>query len=164
MIIQIMHKSFADLPHSSYRRSLTSCRCRWRRGRSASLSVRTWPCSWWRRRAPTALRSSTDRSSSGGWGIGESCSHHYVSFGNNFGNIEPNVHTGYPLHRENRETDQKKIPVREIQEILPKHREFGNFAKTKGIVCAQVVNSLILKGKYISIFAAKISKKFVEAV
>ena len=40
-----------------------------------------------------------------------------------------------------------------------KHREFGYFAKTQGIWFAQVVNSLILKVKDISIFAAKISKK-----
>ena len=40
-----------------------------------------------------------------------------------------------------------------------KHREFGNFAKTQGIWLAQVVNSLILKLKDISIFAGKISKK-----
>ena len=39
-----------------------------------------------------------------------------------------------------------------------KHREFGNFAKTQGIRFAQVVNSLILKVKYISIFATIISK------
>ena len=35
---------------------------------------------------------------------------------------------GYPLQRENRENDPKKIPVRENTgnlEILPKHREFG---------------------------------------
>ena len=38
-----------------------------------------------------------------------------------------------------------------------KHREFGNFAKTQGIWYAQFVNSLILKVKYISIFAANIS-------
>ena len=44
----------------------------------------------------------------------------------------------------------KKFPAR-------KHREFGNFAKTRGIWFAQVVNSLILKVKDISIFAAKIS-------
>ena len=35
--------------------------------------------------------------------------------------------------------------------------EFGNFAKTEGIWFAQVVYSLILKVKDISIFAAKIS-------
>ena len=35
-----------------------------------------------------------------------------------------------------------------------KHRGFGNFAKTQGIWFAQVVNSLILKVKDISIFAA----------
>ena len=33
-----------------------------------------------------------------------------------------------------------------------KHREFGNLAKTQGIWFAQVVNSLILKIKYISNF------------
>ena len=39
-----------------------------------------------------------------------------------------------------------------------KHREFGNFAKTQGIWFTQVVNSLILKVKDISVFAPKISK------
>ena len=39
-----------------------------------------------------------------------------------------------------------------------KHREFGNFSKTQGIWFAQVVNSLILKVKDISIFSAKIPK------
>ena len=48
----------------------------------------------------------------------------------------------------------KKNPCRE------KHREFGNFAKTQGIWFAQVVNSLLLKVKDISIFAAKISNFF----
>ena len=38
-----------------------------------------------------------------------------------------------------------------------KHRELGNFAKAQGIRFAQVVNSLILKVKDISIFAEKIS-------
>ena len=38
-----------------------------------------------------------------------------------------------------------------------KHREFGNFAKTQGIWFPQVVNSLTLRLKDISIFAAKIS-------
>ena len=38
-----------------------------------------------------------------------------------------------------------------------KHREFGNVAKTQGIWFAQVVNSLILKVKEISIFAAESS-------
>ena len=38
-----------------------------------------------------------------------------------------------------------------------KHREFGNFAKTQGILFAQDVNSLILEVKHIAIFAAKIS-------
>ena len=42
-----------------------------------------------------------------------------------------------------------------------KHREIGNFAKTHGIWFAQVVNSLILKVKDISIFATKISENFL---
>ena len=45
----------------------------------------------------------------------------------------------------------KKVPCQ------GKHREFGNFAKTQGIWFALVVNSLILKVKDISKFAAKIS-------
>ena len=43
-----------------------------------------------------------------------------------------------------------------------KHREFGNFAKTPGILFAQIVNSLILKVKDIAIFVAIISF-FLEA-
>ena len=43
-----------------------------------------------------------------------------------------------------------------------KHREFGNFAKTQGIWFAQVVNSLILKVKNISVFAGKISIFFED--
>ena len=43
-----------------------------------------------------------------------------------------------------------------------KHKEFGNAAKTQGIWFAQVVNSLILKVKDISIFAANIPF-FLEA-
>ena len=46
---------------------------------------------------------------------------------------------------------QKKNPCQE------KNREFRNFAKTQGILFAQVVNSLILKVTDIAIFAAKIS-------
>ena len=38
-----------------------------------------------------------------------------------------------------------------------KYREFGNFAKTKGILFTQVVNSLILKVNDIAIFAVSIS-------
>ena len=38
-----------------------------------------------------------------------------------------------------------------------KTQEFGNFSKTQGIWFAQVVISLILKVKDISVFAAKIS-------
>ena len=45
----------------------------------------------------------------------------------------------------------KEIPCR------GKHREIGNFAKTQGILFAQVVHSLIIKVKDILIFAAKIS-------
>ena len=56
---------------------------------------------------------------------------------------------GYPLHRENRKNGPKKS-------LSGKHREFGNLAKTQGIGFAQVVNSLILKVKDISIFSAKI--------
>ena len=50
----------------------------------------------------------------------------------------------------------KKIPVREL------HREFRNFTKTHRILFAEVVNSLILKVKNISIFATKISIFFPE--
>ena len=56
---------------------------------------------------------------------------------------------GYSLHRENRENGNNKIPVTENTgnlEIL---------SKTQGIWFAHVVNSLILKVKDISIFAAK---------
>ena len=38
-----------------------------------------------------------------------------------------------------------------------KHREFGNFAKTQGILFAQVINSQRPKVKDIGIFAVKIS-------
>ena len=44
-----------------------------------------------------------------------------------------------------------------------KHRQFGNFAKTQGIWFTQVVSSLILKSKDISIIAAKISNFLFEA-
>ena len=57
---------------------------------------------------------------------------------------------GYPLHRENRENGNNKIPCQ------GKHREFGNFAKTQGHLFAQVVNSMMPKVKDIAIFAAKI--------
>ena len=56
---------------------------------------------------------------------------------------------GYPLHRENRENGQKKS-------LSGKTQGNWKFAKTQGIRFAQVVNSLILKVKDISIFAAKI--------
>ena len=63
---------------------------------------------------------------------------------------------GYPLHRENRENGQKN-PCQGI------HRELGNFAKTQGIWFTQLVNSLIVKIKDISKFAAKISPKKIES-
>ena len=56
----------------------------------------------------------------------------------------------YPRHRQNRENG-KKSPCQE------KHREFGNFAKTQGILFAQVVNSLMPKVMDTAIFAAEIS-------
>ena len=61
--------------------------------------------------------------------------------------------SGYPRHRENRENREngQKIPCQ------GKRREFGNFAKTQGILFAQLVNSLILKVKDTAIFATKIS-------
>ena len=43
-----------------------------------------------------------------------------------------------------------------------KQREFGNFAKTQGILFAQVVNSLILKVKDTAIFAVKVSIFYSE--
>ena len=61
--------------------------------------------------------------------------------------------SGYPRHRENRENGLKNP-------CQGKHREFGNFAKTQGSLFGQVVNSLILKVKDISIFAAKIFNCF----
>ena len=64
--------------------------------------------------------------------------------------ILPN--TGYQLHRENGKF---------IFKMKGKHREFGNFAKTQGILFAQVVNSLILKVKAIAIFAAKMSISWI---
>ena len=39
-----------------------------------------------------------------------------------------------------------------------KHREFANFAKTQGIVFAQIVSSLILKKQDIEIFPVKKSQ------
>ena len=63
-------------------------------------------------------------------------------------------YSGYPLHRENRENGNKKIPVRE-NGIW----KFGqNSGKIQGIWFAQVVNSLMLKVKDISVFAAQIIK------
>ena len=60
------------------------------------------------------------------------------------------------LHRENRENNPNKNPCQ------GKHREFGNFAKTQGILFSRVINSLILKIKDISIFAVKISQFFLK--
>ena len=50
-------------------------------------------------------------------------------------------YTGSPMHRENGENGQKQFPVHR------ENREFRNFAKTRGILFARVVNSLILKVK-----------------
>ena len=60
----------------------------------------------------------------------------------------------HPLHRENRENGQKKK-----NPCQGKHRKFGNYSKTQGIWFAQVINSLILNVKDISLFAAKIPQK-----
>ena len=54
-------------------------------------------------------------------------------------------------------TAQGKQGIAKKNPCQGKHREFWNFAKTQGILFAQVVNSLILKVKDIAIFAAKIS-------
>ena len=63
---------------------------------------------------------------------------------------------GYPRHRENRENGKKNL-------CQGKHREFGNFAKTQGILLAQVVNVLILKVRDIAIVATKKIHFFPEA-
>ena len=52
--------------------------------------------------------------------------------------------------------------MEEKKSLSGKYREFVNLAKTQGILVAQVVNSLILKVKDISIFAAKISIFFLK--
>ena len=65
---------------------------------------------------------------------------------------------GYQFHREdreNRENDQKKSLSGKTQGIWKFCRNTGK--KTQGIWFAQVVNSLILRVKDISIFARKIS-------
>ena len=49
-----------------------------------------------------------------------------------------------------------------FKKSVRENREFGNFAKTQGIWFAQVVNSLILKVKDISIFASEISNFFLK--
>ena len=65
-------------------------------------------------------------------------------------------YTGYPLHRENRENGKKRSLSGKTQGIW----KFGqNTGKTQGIWLAQVVNSLILKAKDISKFAAKFAAK-----
>ena len=61
------------------------------------------------------------------------------------------------MHRENREDGQKNSLSGKTQGIW---KFCQNTGKTQGIWFAQVVNSLILKVKDISIFAVKISKKF----
>ena len=62
-------------------------------------------------------------------------------------------YTGYPRHRENRENGQKKSLSGKTQGIW---KFCQNTGKTQGIWFAQVVISLILKVKDVSIFAAKI--------
>ena len=64
---------------------------------------------------------------------------------------------GYPRHRENRENRRQKKVKGQKKVPQGKHREFGNFAKTQGIWFAQVINSLILKVRDVSLFATKIS-------
>ena len=59
-----------------------------------------------------------------------------------------------PLHRENWENGKKKFRQ-------GKHKEFGNFVKTRGISFTQVVNSLMLKVKNIAIFAVQSSRFFL---
>ena len=64
---------------------------------------------------------------------------------------------GYPPHRENRENRENG----QINSLSGKTQGIWkvcqNTGKTRGIWLAQVVNSLILKVKNISIFATKIS-------
>ena len=69
------------------------------------------------------------------------------------------AHSGYPLHRENRENDPKNSQSGKTQGIW---KYCKNIGKTQGIWFAQVVKSLILKVKDILKFAAKISKKNVK--
>ena len=63
-------------------------------------------------------------------------------------------HSGYSRHRENRENGPKNSLSGKTQGILSKYRDF---------LFVQVVNALILKVKYIAIFAAKIKLFFPEA-
>ena len=56
-------------------------------------------------------------------------------------------------HRQGKRGKQGKWPKK--NPCQGKHRELGIFAKTQGIWFAQVVNSLILMVKDISIFEAK---------
>ena len=77
----------------------------------------------------------------------------------NPGMIVGHVLAGYPRHRENRENRENG----KKNHCQGKDREFGNVAKTQGkqgIWFAQVVNSLILKLKDISVFSVKISHFF----
>ena len=62
--------------------------------------------------------------------------------------------SGYPRHRENRENGQNKSLSGKTQGIW---KFCQNTGKIQGIWFAQVVNSLILMVKDISVFAAKIS-------
>ena len=73
------------------------------------------------------------------------------------GEKSPMTMSGYPRHRENRENREngkKKSLSGKTQGIW---KLCQNTGKTQGILFAQVVNSLILKVKDITIFATKIS-------
>ena len=71
------------------------------------------------------------------------------------GQVWPGVQrSGYPLHRENRENGPKNSLSGKTLEIW---KFCQNTGKTQGIWFAQVVNSLTLMVKDISIFAVKIS-------
>ena len=67
--------------------------------------------------------------------------------------------TGYPLHRENRESGQKYSLSGKTQGIW---KFCQNTGKTQGIWFAQVVSSLISQVKDILKFAAIISQKMLK--
>ena len=51
------------------------------------------------------------------------------------------------MQQTNQEDLHHRVPTAQGKLLVRENREFGNFAKTHGIVYAQVVNSLILKIK-----------------